>query len=317
MSGKPLVRIVATGGTIANTVGGRIAVDDVLRDVPQVGEHARIEIEEVTRVGSRDLGPNDWLKIAAAVQRAVRDPNAVGVVVTHGTFSSEETSYFLNLTVETDKPVVVACSQRKHGTLGNDGDHNLVSAVRTALAPQARGMGVFVLLNEDIHCAREVVKVSARPDGFKSRDVGPLGHADTDRITFYRAPVRRHTAASEFRIEQITELPRVDIVAGYAGADGAAARGCVAAGAKGLIVAGFAFNGAPAPVQRAELEQIVAGGIPVVCVNRGLEGRVPVDPSDPFIQGDNLAPQKARILLMLGLTKTTHRSELQRLFDEY
>src|SRR5690606_801843 len=154
------------------------------------------------------------------------------------------TAYFLNLTVDTEKPVVVACSQRKHGTLGNDGDHNLVSAVRTAIAPQSRGKGVFVLLNEDIHSARDVMKVSARPDGFKSRDVGPLGHADTDRITFYRIPARRHTAQSEFRIDDLPMLPRVDIVAGYAGADGAAARGCVEAGARGLICAGFAFSGA-------------------------------------------------------------------------
>jgi L-asparaginase len=321
----PLVHIVSTGGTIANTASGRIAIEDVIRAVPAVEALGRFSVTETARVGSEFLVPADWLDIARAVAAAAAADEVTGVVVTHGTYTNEETAYFLHLVVPTDKPVVVVSSQRKHGSLGNDGDRNLFDAVRVALSPAARGIGVVTLLNEDIHSARDVVKTSPRPDGFQSRDVGVLGHADTDRVVVYRTPTRRHTVRSEFAIGALAELPRVDVVHAYPGADEHTVTALLdRARPAGIVVAGFAFNGTPAPGGQLDaLAAAVQAGIPVVLANRGLGGRVP-HPGEQslvhglgFVSGDNLAPHKARILLMLGLTRSADPAELQRLFDEY
>jgi len=146
---------------------------------------------------------------------------------------------------------------------------------------------------------------------------GMLGHIEEDQVSFFAAPTRRHTARSEFDIREIGEFPRVDVIAAYVGGDDAAAQACVAAGAKGLVISGYAYNGRPSADQLEGLEKIAAAGIPVVLSNRGGQGRIPVNWDDPFIQGDSLVPHKARILLMLGLTKTRDPRELQRMFNEY
>ncbi|MCL6642853.1 MAG: threonylcarbamoyl-AMP synthase, partial [Candidatus Bipolaricaulota bacterium] len=171
------------------------------------------------------------------------------------TFTAEETAYFLNLTIRTEKPIVVVCSQRPHGTIGNDGDYNLVCATRVAIAPQARGQGVLLVMDETILPAREVLKTSGRWGGFKTRDVGPLGYVEKDGVTFYRSTRRRHTAGSEFDITAIATLPRVDVVYAYPGADEVPIRALVEqGGAQGLVVAGLTFSGAPAPGQKEALQ---------------------------------------------------------------
>ncbi|MGH7834269.1 MAG: asparaginase [Candidatus Binatia bacterium] len=312
-----LIKIVATGGTIANTGNGLIGIDEVLRDIPQARGMADFEIVEATRVRSGSIRLSDWLQIARAVSAAAEEPRADAVIVTHGTFTTEETAYFLHLTIRTEKPVVVAASQRKHDEVGNDGDRNLLDAIRIALSPEARGKGVLVTLHEEIHSAREVVKTNQRPGGFVSLGRGPLGNVETDRVSFFHAPLRRHTLRSEFDIRDIQELPRVDVVAAYVGADDTAARACVDAGARGLVLSGYAYSGRPSQDQKEGLEKIAASGIPVVLSNRGGRGRVPVNWDDPYIQGDSLVPHKARILLMLGLTRTQDPRELQRMFNEY
>jgi L-asparaginase len=185
------------------------------------------------------------------------------------------------------------------------------------LSPDTRGKGVLVTLHEEIHSAREVVKTNQRPGGFHSLGRGLLGHIEEDQVSFFYAPTRRHTFRSEFDIREISEFPRVDVIAAYVGGDDAAAQACVAAAAKGLVISGYAYNGRPSADQLAGIEKIAASGIPVVLSNRGGQGRVPVDWNDPFIQGDSLVPHKARILLMLGLTKTKEPRELQRMFNEY
>ena len=313
----PLIKIISTGGTIANTSHGLIAIDDVLKDIPQARRMADFETIEATRVRSGQLRLAQWFDIARAVSAAAEDPRVDGVIITHGTFTTEETAYFLHLTIRTEKPVVVVASQRKHDEVGNDGDRNFLDAIRLALSPGARGKGVLVTLHEEIHSAREVVKTNQRPGGFVSLGRGMLGHIEEDQVSFFAAPTRRHTSRSEFDIREIREFPRVDVIAAYVGGDDAAAQACVAAGAKGLVISGYAYNGRPSADQLEGLEKIAAAGIPVVLSNRGGQGRIPVNWDDPFIQGDSLVPHKARILLMLGLTKTRDPRELQRMFNEY
>jgi L-asparaginase len=223
----------------------------------------------------------------------------------------------LHLSAPVSKPVVCVASQRTHDSVGNDGDRNFLDAVRVALSPDAAGKGVLVVLHEEIHSAREVVKTNQRPGGFVSPGHGILGHIEIDQVSFYRAPMRRHTHRSEFDIRRIARLPRVDVIAAYVGADAAAARAFTDAGAQGLVVHGYAFNGNPAIDQREELKRIAASGIPVVVSSRGGAGRVPSDSDNPFVTGDTLPAHKARILLMLGLTKTLDPRELQRIFNEY
>jgi L-asparaginase type II len=319
----PLVHVVATGGTIANTSGGRLPIEQVMDVVPELGSLARFEVTHTSRVGSAELRPSDWLEIARTAATAAADDRVAAVVVTHGTFTNEETAWFLHLTVRTEKPIVVVSSQRKHDELGNDGNRNLLDAVRLAVSSEARGHGAMTLLNEDVHSARDVVKTSSRPDGFRSRDVGVLGHVDKDRVVFYRKALRRHTAASEFDATALTELPRVDVVYAYPGADELTIDPLVDGGARGIVVAGYAFSGMPAVDQLPALDRAVAGGVAVVLANRAIEGRVPDPPEDSrsagrgFLHGDNLSPHKARILTMLGLAHGLDHSNLQRLFDEY
>lgn len=313
----PLIKIIATGGTIANTSHGLIAFDEVLKDIPQAKELADFEVVEATRVRSGQMRLAQWHDIARAACAAADDPRVDAMIVTHGTFTTEETAYFLHLCVPTEKPLVVVASQRKHDEVGNDGDRNLLDAVRLALAPEARGKGVLVTLHEEIHSAREVVKTNQRPGGFHSLGRGILGHIEDDQVSFYATPTRRHTARSEFDIRHIAELPRVDVIAAYVGGDDVAAQACVAAGAKGLVISGYAYNGRPSADQLEGIQKIAAAGIPVVLANRGGQGRIPVDWNDPFIQGDSLVPHKARILLMFALTRTNDGRELQRFFNEY
>ncbi|HEY7555525.1 MAG TPA: asparaginase [Candidatus Binatia bacterium] len=313
----PLIKIIATGGTIANTSHGLIAFEEVLKDIPQAKAMADFEVVEATRVRSGQLRLAQWFDIARAVSAAAEDSRVAGIIVTHGTFTTEETAYFLHLTIRTEKALVVVASQRKHDEVGNDGDRNLLDAIRLVLSPEARGKGVLVTLHEEIHSAREVVKTNQRPGGFVSLGRSMLGHIEEDQVSFFAAPTRRHTYRSEFDIREIRDLPRVDVIAAYVGGDDAAAQACVAAGSQGLVISGYAYNGRPSADQLEGIEKIAARGIPVVLSNRGGQGRIPVDWNDPFIQGDSLVPHKARILLMLGLTKTKDPRDLQQMFNEY
>lgn len=314
--------IVATGGTIANTLAGRTSVEDVLADIARdhpttkVVDLAEIEVDDVLRDGAETFTSTEWLVIGRAVQRAVDRDDVAGVVVTHGTYTAEETAYFLHLAVRTDKPVVVACSQRKHASIGNDGDKNLWDAVRVAVDPAARGRGVMVVLNDEIHCAREVTKTNQRPGGFRSNYTGVLGGVEADGVSFYRTPDRVHTRRTGFDVLGTDRLPRVDIVASYAGSDGFAVDAALASGADGIVVNGFCFNGRPHRLQVASLEGAVARGVPVVLTSRGGDGRVPHNDS-PFITGDNLTAQKARVLLVVALADGVPMARLQERFDTH
>lgn len=321
------VAIVATGGTIQNTPAGRIPVTDVLAALPgrytdpPCLDGVEIVTEEVSRVASESLTPKDWLGIGRAVAERVRDPQVSGVVVTHGTFTVEETAYFLHLAVDTQKPVVLAASQRKHGTLGNDGDRNLVEAIRVAAAPSASGRGVLFVANEEIHCAREVTKYNQRPGTFWSLPFGPLGTVETDRVSLYRTPTRRHTSGSAFaRAETLerAELPRVDVAVSYAGADATAIDAFVAAGARGVVLAGFAYSGRGTKAQLSALRAAADQGVLVCVASRGRGGRIPAVDDEPWLlHADNLTPQKARVILTLIAVGTERGADAQALLDTH
>src|SRR5256712_979967 len=315
----PIIKVVATGGTIANTPSGRLHAGEVAEAIPALKKVARLEIEEVIRVGSSAITVENWLTLARRINNILaREPEVKGIVVTHGSNTVEETAYFLSLTIKTDKPIVLTAAQRQFSTLSSDSPKNFLQAVRVAAADEARGKGALVVTNDVINAARDLSKnISYRLETYSSRDIGALGFVDEDRVTFYRTPT---PPAAAFDISRIQKPPRVDIIYTYAGADGALIDAAISqAKAEGLVIAGFP-TGSGTPAMDEVVKRHLAKGVPVVMTNPGGMGRVigtrSVD-GRPLIWGDNLTPQKARILLMLALTRTRDPAELQRIFATY
>jgi L-asparaginase len=316
----PLVAVVATGGTIANTPSGRLHAGEVADAIPALKAIARLEVEEYIRVASSALGSEHWLPLARRVNELLSRTEVKGVVVTHGSNTVEETGYFLGLTVKSDKPVVLTAAQRQFTTLSSDSPKNFLQAVRVAASDEARGKGALIVTNDVINAARDVSKnISTRVETYSSRDIGALGFVDDDRITFYRLPLKSHSVNTPFDAQHIQKLPRVDIIYTYAGADGALIEAAVARGAEGIVIAGFP-TGSATPVQDDTIREVAGRGIPVVMTNRGGMGRVMDkrrNEGRPLIWGDNLTPVKARILLMLALTATRDPAALQQMFEKY
>jgi len=319
------IAVVSTGGTIANTPDGRLSIDDVIDTIevrhPALALRERFDlvVEEVEREAAEAFTPLTWLGIGGAVQRWADRDDIDGVLVTHGTYTVEETAYFLHLTADTAKPLVLTCSQRKHSTLGNDGDHNLVDALRVAAAVDAAGSGALLVVNEEVHSGRDVVKVSRRPGGFVSPALGPLGSVDEDRVSLYRRPTRRHTSTSDLRRITPGAIPVVEVVAAHPGASAATIEEAVARGAEGIVIQGYAFSGRPGPDQLAAAEHAVDQGVAVVLASRGGEGRIPVPAvKDGLVRADNLATSKAFVLLTAALAAGVEgRDALQALFDTH
>ena len=219
-AGLPLVKIIATGGTIANTTGGRITGNALISAIPQLKDHAQLEVEEFSRVRSDEITPKMMVDLAKRINQVFSTEDQVaGIVVTVGSNGMEELAYFLHLTVKSVKPVVLTAAQRRHGTLGADGDRNLLDAITVAGSPQARGHGVLAVVNEEIHSARDVTKTIAhRVNAWTSRDLGDLGLVDAGgQVSFYRSPLKKHTTQTEFNISAVNELPNVYIVYSYSG----------------------------------------------------------------------------------------------------
>jgi L-asparaginase len=302
----PLIKIVATGGTIANSPEGRMGVETVLAQMPQIAEHARIEVTDYARIGSSSITVQNWIDIARLINEIFEtEPEVAGIVVTHGSNTSAETAYFLSLTVEHSKPVVLTAAQRQQNTLGTEGTRNLYDAIRVAADPEAAGKGVLLAVNEMIHAARDVTKrISVRVETWDSGDTGALGLIDGDQVTLYRSPTYRHTMQSEVQltpnIMHESQLPRVDIVYAYAGASGELAAAAAEAGARVIIVAGFP-TGAVAPQQYEVLNRLRENGVHIVVANRGGLGRINNPVNNNYVSADNLTPQKARILAMLAI----------------
>lgn len=324
---NPVIAIVATGGTITSTRGGQVPIEQVIADIRDRYPEARELLDRVTfevtapfRGSSRALSSADFLKIARVVNRAAEDPRVVGVIVTHGTTTSEETAYFLHLLVKTRKPIVLTNSQRRHLAAGNDGERNFLDAVAVALAPEAAGKGSLVVENQTISSGRDVYKSSGRPGSFTSGIHGALGVVDADSVTFYRAPTRRHTIQSEFDLDRIAELPKVEVISVYFDADPGLIQAAVDLGVDGIVLNGFTPGGGPFGTQTAILRSLRDRGFPIVRTARGgIDNRVPIvaDGGSWFISGDNLSFNKARILLQLALTRTSDVKEIERIFREY
>lgn len=321
----PKVRLVATGGTISNRAGGRLTAAELVGSMPGVDRYARPEFEQFANVASSELTLKQWVELARRINTLFReDADLAGVVVTSGTDTLEETAYFLDLTVRSDKPVVVVGSMRNPSTIGYEGAANLLEGFRVAAEPASRGKGVLVVLNDQINSAREVTKTDAlRLHTFQSRDYGTLGVVDPDRVVYYRDVVKRHTKDSEFDISQVEDLPRVDVVMVYQGATGDTIKALVDQGARGIVIAS-AGAGATSGTQWEGVQYAIGKGVFVVTSTRTGSGRIasrrrPAASGQPVYQiaAEDLAPVKARILLMLALTKTKDGSEIQRMFTEY
>jgi len=332
---RPRVWVLSTGGTIAGTgssptdlsnyKAGTLLGQALVDAVPQIKQIADVTVEQVANIVSSDITLDIWLKLAQRINRILADDPAVaGVVVTHGTNTLEETAYFLNLTVKSDRPVVLVGSMRPATAISADGPLNLLNAVRTAIARDARGKGAMVVMNDEINGARDVTKTNTyRVETFRSPELGVLGYVDEDKVAFYRASTRRHTIDSEFDVSALTQLPKVDIVYSYVEPDPAMIEAVVARQAKGLVLAGTGA-GALSTFEKAAvaaLSKLPAAARPVIVrSSRVGNGRVIGRPDFDEIgtlPGDNLNPQKARILLMLALTKTTDPKEIRRMFDQY
>lgn len=334
MKTLPLVYVIGTGGSISCIGENRLdlldysygdrhySIEEMIAHVPEIGEIANVRSEQTTNVGSGELSPANWLTLAKRIDEIFRtSPDAAGVAITHGTATLEETAYFLNLTVRSAKPVTITGAMRPMTGLSNDADLNLLDAIRVAATPSAAGRGVLAVLNNTIHAARDVTKSStSRLDTFQSPEFGALGFADCDgQVVFYRSATQRHTHASEFDMSAIDALPRVDIAVAYAGADGAALDAFGQAGAAGIVSAGLGSGSVPRAFMEA-LERLAKSGVLVVAASQSPRGRVMARRTfveHGFVVADTLSPRKARILLMLALTKTRDPAEIQRMFLEY
>lgn len=329
----PVVWILATGGTIAGQGATSTSLtdykpglrgDELVSAVPELAKVARISVEQIANVASPDITLSHWLTLARRIDEIYRDPNVAGVVITHGTNTLEETAYFLNLTVKDDRPVVLVGAMRPATAISADGPINLLHAVRTAIAPDARGKGALVVLNDQINSARDVTKTNTyRVETFRSPELGLLGYVDGDKVVFYRSSTKRHTTRSEFDVRTLTSLPKVDIAYSYIQPSVAVFKALVADGVQGIVLAGTGA-GLISSAERDALAAVLGGPAEsrpaVVRSNRTGNGRV-VGRDDydtmGLIPADNLSPQKARILLMLALTRTKDPREIRRMFEEY
>ncbi|MBP7148385.1 MAG: type II asparaginase [Acidobacteria bacterium] len=328
---KPRLVVLATGGTIAGSAksetdagykAGALAVDVLIEAVPQAREIATLRGEQVASIGSQDMNDEVWVKLARRANELLAAPDVDGVVVTHGTDTLEETSYFLHLVLKSDKPVVMTGSMRPATAMSADGPLNIYNAVAVAADPSSRGRGVLVVVNDDIHSAHDVVKTHTTDvQTFSSGEPGLVGVTLFGRQEFYRAPSAPHTTTSELALPADGKLPRVDIVYAHAGMSPDLIDAAVANGARGIVVAGVGDGNMTAPALEA-VRRAVTKGVAVVRASRVGQGivRRNVEVDDDAlgtIASMELHPAKARVLLKLALLKTSERAALQRYFDRY
>jgi L-asparaginase len=300
----------------------RLGGGELLAQIPELGKIATVKEMPFRRLPSQALVDKDWLELGRQIQSIFERDEADGIVITHGTNTLEETAYFLNLTLKSDRPVVVVGAMRPSSAISADGYLNVLNAVRVAADPGSRGCGCLVVMNDAIFAARDVTKNSTyRVQAFDSRDLGPIGFADADgRVVYYHRPVRKHTLETEFDIRTLPSLPRVDVVLSYVGADGVMIEAAVKAGAKAIVSASTGA-GRPTPKEDEAFDNAFAEHGVLMCLSsRVVSGRVVRSPGlakRGFVAADNLQPWKARILLALALTKTNDAGTIQKMFDTY
>lgn len=328
----PNVVILATGGTIAGTgatstttvgyTAAKVGVDALIAAVPELKKVANVRGEQVMQIASENMNNDAWLKLAKRVNTLLAQSDVDGIVITHGTDTIEETAYFLDLVVKSRKPVVIVGAMRPSTAISADGPINLYNAVLLAGSKEAIGKGVLVTLNDQINAGREVTKTNtSTTDTFKTPELGFLGYIQGSKPYFYRQSTRKNTVDTPFDIMNLDKLPQVDIVYGYANMNPIALNAFVAAGAQGIIHAGVgdgSLNNTVVP----SLTEARKKGVVIVRSSRVGQGIVARngeadDDKLDFVVSDTLNPQKARILLMLALTKTTDTKEIQKMFWEY
>ncbi|WP_264563491.1 type II asparaginase [Flavobacterium sp. N3904] len=325
----PRIIILATGGTIAGSgesetkaayTAGKVPIDDLLNAVPQIHNYGKITGEQIAQIGSQDMNITTWLKLANRINQIFKDNLADAIVVTHGTDTQEETAYFLDLTVQYEKPVVLVGAMRPSTAMSQDGNRNLLDAVMVAADPKSQDKGVIVSMNERIFDSRDVTKTSTTNLGtFQSRNFGPIGLIYDGKVSYYYKSLR--DPAKKFDVSKLTSLPQVEIVYGYADASPLTVTCLANSPIKGIVYAGMGNGNFNAPVGKA-LEEAVKKGIVVCRSNRAGSGRITLenevdDAALGFIVADDLSPQKARILLMLSLSETSDKSKIQTNFFEY
>ena len=328
---KPNIVILATGGTIAGAAAsgtqsaytsGAVTIDAMLKAVPGIEKLANIKGEQISNVGSQDISFAIMLKLAKRINELLSTPDVDGIVITHGTDTMEETAYFLNLTVKSDKPVVMVGAMRPSTAVSADGPLNLYNAVAVAADPQAKGRGVLVVMNDQIHAAHSLTKTSTTSvQTFMSPLRGVVGVTAYGKNDWYNNPPWKHTSQSEFDISNVTKLPRGDIVFADADMEPDLIDASVNAGAKGIVIAGVG-NGNMNKVSVDAAARAVKKGVIVVRSSRVATGMVDrnVEVNDDelgFIASDELNPQKSRILLSLALLKPESSSQIQQSFRTY
>jgi len=329
---KPHVVILATGGTIAGSAesqtsagytSGAVTVDALINAVPQVKDMADITGEQIASIGSQDMNDAVWLKLAKRVNEVLAQPDVTGVVITHGTDTLEETSYFLDLTVKSAKPVVLTGSMRPSTAMSADGPLNIYNAVGIAIDPKAKGRGVLVTVDDDIHAAHDVIKTHSTDVGtFSSMESGLVGVSLFGQNTWLRIPEQVNTVKSELGLAaNTTVLPRVDIIYAHANMSPDIITSAAAAGAKGIVIAGVGDGNMTAPALEA-CKAAIAKGVVVVRssrVNGGIMRRnIEVNDDEVgTVASMQLNPAKARVLLQLALVKTSDPKKIQDYFNRY
>jgi L-asparaginase len=327
----PNVVVLATGGTIAGAAAtdvqagytsGQVGVQQLLAAVPQAKKLAVMRGEQISNIGSQDMNDEVWLKLGKRINELVAMPDVDGIVITHGTDTIEETSYFLNLVVKSKKPVVLTASMRPSTALSADGPLNFYNAVAVAANKNAAGRGVLVVINDWIHGASSLTKTSTTAvQTFMSPLRGIIGTVAYGEAEFYRGPVGKNTVDSEFSLDGVTALPRVDIIMAHENMDGKLIEAAAAAGAKGIVIAGVG-NGNMTQAALDALAATAKKGVICVRSTRVATGKVGrnVEVNDDklgLVASDELNPQKARVLLRLILLKQRSLADIQRLFSEY
>jgi len=327
----PNIVILATGGTIAGAAAtgtqaaytsGAVTIDAMLAAVPGIRDLANIKGEQISNVGSQDMTMEIMLKVAKRCNQLLATKDVDGIVVTHGTDTMEETAFFLNLTVKSEKPVVLVGSMRPSTAVSADGPLNLFEAVAVAGDPNAKGKGVLVVMNDWIHGAHSLTKTSTTAvQTFMSPLRGLVGVSSYGKNDFFHTPQWKHTTASEFDTSSVTKLPRVDIIFACADMSPDLIDAAVANGAKGIVIAGVG-NGNMNKASLDAAARAAKKGVVVVRSSRVVTGAVGrnVEVNDDqlgFVASDELNPQKARILLMLALLKPRSTMEIQKLFQTY
>jgi L-asparaginase len=328
---KPNIKIVATGGTIAGAATGQSAygykagavkAEDLIKAAPGIDKLAVLSSEQVANIGSQDMNDKVWLKLAHRVNELLASPEVDGVVITHGTDTMEETAYFLDLVVRSDKPVILVGSMRPATSISADGPMNLYDAVAVAADRQAKGRGVLVVLDDQIHAARNVEKTNTTSLGtFKSGERGAAGVVHTGKIQWFNPVANRHTTMSEFSVANKEALPRVDVIYAHANMSPDLIKAAVEGGAKGVVIAGVGNGNMTQEVQDL-LANLAKQGTVVVRSTR-LESGVVLrndeinDDKQGFVASGEFNPAKSRVLLQLALTKTQDPKQIQRMFNEY